>query len=229
VRQVTLGLIAVLGLSATAVLPVHAASAPAAVTDGVAAQVDTSDPAKLVQTAAGAILKELDAHRADYKANPGKVHALVDQVLLPHFDTDYSARLVLGHHWNETNDDQRKRFVTAFYHSLLNNYGDALVDFTGDKLKVLPFTGDASAKDATVRTTVKKSDGSTVAVDYRLHQTDGGWKAWDVVIEGISYVKSFRDDFDPEISQKGIDEVIKRLESGETPAAIKGASNGKKS
>jgi phospholipid transport system substrate-binding protein len=80
-----------------------------------------------------------------------------------------------------------------------------------------------------VRTTVLKNDGSTVQVDYRLHRTDDGWKAWDVVIEGISYVKSFRDDFDSEISQKGIDEVIKRLESGETPAAIKGASSSKKS
>ena len=97
-----------------------------------------------------------------------------------------------------------------------------------DKLKVLPFNGDATAKDATVRTTVRKSDGSTVAVDYRLHKTDAGWKAWDVVIEGISYVKSFRDDFDTEIGQKGIDEVIKRLEAGDTPSAIKGASNGKK-
>ena len=222
----------ILSAAAFAAQPVRAADAPApsAQSGGdVGASVDASDPAKLVQTSASAMLKELDAHRADYKANPNKVHHLVDEVLLPHFDTEYSARLVLGHHWSETNDDQRKRFVNAFYHSLLNNYGDALVDFTADKLKVLPFTGDANAKDATVRTTVRKSDGSTVAVDYRLHRTDAGWKAWDVVIEGISYVKSFRDDFDTEISQKGMDEVIKRLEAGETPAAIKGASSGKKS
>jgi phospholipid transport system substrate-binding protein len=170
-------------------------------------------------------LKDLDAHRADYHGNPSKVHALVDQVLLPHFDTAYSAKLVLGKHWREANDDQQKRFVNAFYRSLLNNYGDALVDFTADKLQVMPFTGDANAQNATVRTRVRKSDGTQVEVDYALHKADDGWKAWDVVIEGISYVKSFRDDFDSEIQQKGIDEVIKRLEAGDAPAAIKSTSS----
>ena len=156
------------------------------------------------------------------------MHALVDQVLLPHFDTEYSARLVLGHHWTTASDDQRQRFVKAFYKSLLNNYGDALVDFTADKLKVFPYTGDPNAPYATVRTQVRKNDGSQVAVNYSLHRTDQGWKAWDVVIEGISYVKSFRDDFEPEIDQKGLDEVITRLEAGDTPGAIKGAASGKK-
>jgi phospholipid transport system substrate-binding protein len=231
-RNRTTGLIVAFGLgcSAVSVVPALAVDAPAASAatgSSVAATVDTSDPGKLVQTAAGAMLKDLDTHRADYKANPDKVHQLVDSVLLPHFDSSYSARLVLGHHWGEASEEQRKRFIDAFYRSLLNNYGNALVDFTADKLKVMPYTGDAKASNATVRTTVRKSDGSTVQVDYALRQTDAGWKAWDVIIEGISYVKSFRDDFDSEINQKGLDEVIKRLESGDTPAAIKGAS-GKK-
>jgi phospholipid transport system substrate-binding protein len=181
-----------------------------------------------VQTAASAMLKDLDAHRSDYRANPGKVHELVDQVLLPHFDTEYSARLVLGKHWTTASETQRQRFIKAFYKSLLNNYGDALVDFTADKLKVFPYTGDANAPFATVRTQVRKSDGSQVAVNYSLRRGDQGWKAWDVIIEGISYVKSFRDDFSSEIDQKGLDEVIARLEAGETPGAIKGAAAGTK-
>jgi len=173
------------------------------------------------------MLKDLDAHRGEYRSNPGKVHQLVDQVLLPHFDTDYSARLVLGRHWTAATDAQRQRFVKAFYKSLLNNYGDTLVDFTADKLKVFPYTGDAAAQFASVRTQVRKNDGSLVAVNYSLRRTDQGWKAWDVVIEGISYVKSFRDDFGAEIDQKGLDEVIARLEAGETPSAIKGAAGTK--
>ena len=190
----------------------------------LASAVDASGPGQLIQTAASTMLNDLDAHRADYRANPGKVHALVDQVLLPHFDTEYSARLVLGHHWTAASDDQRQRFIKAFYKSLLDNYGDALVDFTADKLKVFPYTGDPNATNATVRTQVRKSDGSQVAVNYSLRRTDQGWKAWDVVIEGISYVKSFRDDFSAEIDQKGLDEVIGRLEAGDKPSAIKGAA-----
>jgi phospholipid transport system substrate-binding protein len=231
-RNVRSGLTAALSLGVLGVLvalPAAAADpAPTPTTNAVGnlgAGVDASAPAKLVQTAAMAMLKDLDAHRADYRANPGKVHALVDQVLLPHFDTALSAKLVMGRHWRDANDDQKKRFVDAFYRSLLNNYGDALVDLTADKLQVLPYTGDPKAENATVRTKVRRSDGSSVEVDYALHRTEEGWKAWDVIIEGISYVRSFREDFDAEIDQKGIDEVIKRLQSGETPQAIKNTSN----
>jgi phospholipid transport system substrate-binding protein len=205
-----------------------AASAPASAAADLGASVDASGPGQLIQTAASAMLKELDARRAEYRANPGKVHELVDQVLLPHFDTEYSARLVLGRHWSTASEQQRQRFVKAFYKSLLSNYGDALVDFTADKLKVFPYTGDPNAPFATVRTQVRKNDGSLVAVNYSLRRTDQSWKAWDVVIEGISYVKSFRDDFSAEIDQKGLDEVIGRLEAGEKPSAIKGAAGGNK-
>ena len=204
------------------------ASPPPAASGDLAASVDASGPGQLVQTAASAMLKDLDAHRSDYHANPDKVHQLVDQVLLPHFDTEYSARLVLGKYWTTASDTQRQRFIKAFYKSLLNNYGNALVDFTADKLKVFPYTGDPNAPFATVRTQVRKNDGSQVAVNYSLRRTDQGWKAWDVVIEGISYVKSFRDDFSSEIQQKGLDEVIARLEAGDTPGAIKGAAAGTK-
>jgi len=198
-------------------------------TAAAAAQIDTSNPGNLIQSTASAMLKDLDAHRADYKKDPNKVHHLVDEILLPHFDTEYSARLVLGKYWNTATPDQRTRFVNAFYKSMLSNYGDALVDFTSDRLKVFPYTGDPKAQYATVRTQIRKDDGSQVAVNYSLRQTDQGWKAWDVIIEGISYVKSFRDDFSSEIEQKGLDEVITRLESGVKPTAISGASSGKKS
>jgi len=216
-----------LGLAFTAATAATSAAPPVGAGADLASAVDASAPDKLIQSAAGAMLKDLDMHRADYRANPDKVHTLVDQVLLPHFDTDYAARLVLGRHWTTASEDQRQRFIKAFYKSLLSNYGDALVDYTADKLKVFPYTGDASAPNATVRTQVRKSDGSQVAVNYSLRRTDQGWKAWDVVIEGISYVKSFRDDFGTEIDQKGLDEVIGRLEAGDKPSAIKGAAGGK--
>ena len=92
-----------------------------------------SDPGQLIDTAAQAMLRELDAHRAEYRKDPTKVNALVDRILLPHFDTSYSARLVLGRHWNTATAEQRQRFVDSFYHSLLNNYGAALLDFTADR------------------------------------------------------------------------------------------------
>ena len=189
-----------------------APAAPAAAAAAAPAAVDASDPGKLIESAAREMLTDLDAHRAEYRKDPARIEALVSRVLLPHFDTEYAARMVLARHWTTATPEQRRRFVDAFYHSLLGNYGGALVDFTGDRLKVLPFTGDPAAANATIRTQVRKGDGGIVAVIYSLRKTPQGWKAWDVIIEGISYVKSFRDDFGAEIEQKGLDSLITRLE-----------------
>ena len=200
-----------LALQLSAAASAHAGP-PAAAPASAAVTVVDSDPGRLIETVAQAILRELDAHRAEYRQDPAKMNALVDRVLLPHFDTDYSGRLVLGRHWSNSSPEQRQRFVAAFYHSLLNNYGTALLDFTGERLKVLPYKGDAAATNATVRTQVRKNDGTLVAVNYSLHRTAKGWMAWDVIIEGISYVKSFRDDFSAEIEARGVDALIGRLE-----------------
>jgi phospholipid transport system substrate-binding protein len=194
-------LISMLGLAA------QAADTPAPV-----ANASTLTPQQLVENSAKKMLQELDANRAMYRADPAKLDALVGNVLLPNFDTEYSARLVLGQSWRTATPEQRKRFVDAFYHSLLRNYGAALIDFTGDRFVVLPYKGDSGDTTATVRTEVKKSSGDKVPVNFSLRKTPDGWKAWDVVIEGISYVKSFRTDFASEIQQKGLDDVITRLE-----------------
>jgi phospholipid transport system substrate-binding protein len=188
----------------------YAADTPAA---APTAAPSTLGPQELVENSAKRMLQELDANRAMYTNDPAKVDALVANVLLPNFDTEYAARLVLGQNWRTATPDQRKRFVDAFYHSLLRNYGAALVDFTADRFVILPYKGDPGDTMATVRTEVKKSSGEKVPVNFSLRKTDGVWKAWDVVIEGISYVKSFRTDFGAEIQQKGLDEVINRLES----------------
>ncbi len=186
---------------------------PAGATAGMpSAPSGTLDPEQLVEDSAKRMLTELDANRAMYTKDPSKLDSLVANVLLPNFDSEYAARLVLGQSWRTATPDQRKRFVDAFYHSLLRNYGSALLNFTADRFTILPYKGDPGDTQATVRTEVKKSTGEKVPVNFSLHKTDTGWKAWDVVIEGISYVKSFRTDFAAEIQQKGLDEVITRME-----------------
>jgi len=171
-------------------------------------------PGELIDSVAHQVLKELDARRAEMRKDPQKIRKLVDDTLLPHFDTEYSARQVLAVHWRTATPEQRKRFIDAFYQSLLQNYGEALLDFTPDRLKIFPYKEDPNDKDrATVRTEIRRDNGSRVPVNYSLRHTEAGWKAWDVTIEGISYVKSFRTDFASEIDQKGLDVVITRLEA----------------
>jgi len=88
-----------------------------------------------------------------------------------------------------------------------------MVDFTGDRLKVIPTKVAPTDERATVRTLIKRSNGQNVAVNYTLRKVNGQWKAWDVVIDGISYVKSYREDYGAEVAQKGLDAVIQRLEA----------------
>ena len=185
--------------------------------------VDNSDPTKLIETSANIMTSELDARRAEFRKDPAKLRALVERVLLPNFDVDHSARLVLGKHWRTATPAQRQRFIDAFYGSLMTNYGDAMLEFTGDRIRVLPSTVAPDATSAVVRTEVKRSNGQKIPVNYSLRKTEQGWKAWDVVIEGISYVKSFREDFGAEIDQKGIDAVIQRLEAQNRSGAAAGA------
>jgi phospholipid transport system substrate-binding protein len=170
-------------------------------------------PQEIVENSAKRMLRELDANRSLYANDSAKLDGLVGDVLLPNFDTEYAARLVLGQTWRTATAEQRKRFVDAFYHSLLKNYGAALVNFTADRLVIFPYKGEAAETAATVRTEVKRSNGERVPVNFSLRKTASGWKAWDVNIEGISYVRSFKTDFGTEIEQKGLDEVIQRLES----------------
>jgi phospholipid transport system substrate-binding protein len=188
---------------AAALLPgtVRAAEAPAEVS-----------PQDLMTKVANDMLAALDKNRAEIRKDPAAVIPLVNQILLPHFDTEYAAQKVLAQHWREATPEQQKRFVNTFYNALLKTYSGALADFTADRLTILPFKGEPGAVNATVRTTVRRDNGQQVPVDYSLRRTPDGWKAWDVVIEGISYVRNYRNDLGAEIDQKGLEPVIARLE-----------------
>jgi phospholipid transport system substrate-binding protein len=201
------------------------APAPAAVA-AAASPAAQEQPSEVINSAANDMLKALEGHRAAYRHDPAKVQTLVDQYLLPHFDTQFAAELVLGRAWRTATPQQRQRFVDAFYHSMLNNYGSALVDFKSNMLKVYPTHYPPGTQNSVVRTEVMRSNGSPVSVIYYLHMTPQGWKAWDVHIDGISYVMSYRQDFQSQIAQQGLDAVINRLEHGEKPAAISKTTGG---
>jgi phospholipid transport system substrate-binding protein len=188
---------------------------------GLAAQpaVDNSTPQKLVESAATALLADLDANRAGYRQDLAALYRMIDTKFLPHVDVQFAAQNVLGKHWRSATPEQRKRFIDAFTYSLQTTYGAALLDFTGDNLRIKPFRGDAAADRASVDTEIRRANGAVVQVAFGVRRNDaGGWKVWDVVIEGISYVKSFREDYGLQIEQKGLEALLKRLEDGKLAA-----------
>ena len=203
----TVAIAAVLGAAPLALTSAQTADKPAAATP-----VPGPGPQQLIQKVSQDLLRDLDINRALYKKEPQKLRALVDKHLLPNFDVDYAARLVLGKHWRTASEAQRKRFIDAFYQSLMRNYGDAILEFQENQLKILPFRGEPASGTATVRTEIMRQ-GTPVPVNYSMRATPKGWKAWDVTIEGISYVKNYRTDFGAQADKEGIDAVIQRLES----------------
>lgn len=169
-------------------------------------------PDEFVRETAEKLDQTLQARKEELSADRDALYALIDEILLPRFDRRYAAQLVLGRHWRSAAEEQREQFIDAFYRAMLRRYAEGLLEFDLSKFEVLPYRGDPSEPRTMVRTTVELEDGTTVPVDYGLVKRDSGWQMFDVRIEGISYVRRFRTEFNSEIQATSLGAVIERLE-----------------
>jgi phospholipid transport system substrate-binding protein len=189
-------------------------AAPAFAQDTAAAAPAQQTPEQVVQTIAHDLDTTIAGHRDELKNNREKLIAVIDDVFLPHFDIDYASILVLGQHAREATPAERERFAKAFYNSITNRYAEGLLNYTKGAVVVLPFNGDLNDKRTVVRTQVVLEDGKKVSVDYAFRKSrNGDWKAYDVIIEGISYVTNYRNQVDAEIRKVGIEQLITNLET----------------
>jgi phospholipid transport system substrate-binding protein len=176
---------------------------------GAAAQ---QSPDEFVREAAELLDQAVSERKEELASDRQALYKLIDEILLPRFDQRYAAQLVLGRHWRTASEEQRKQFIGAFYHSLLRQYSDGLLEFDLSQLQFQPYRGDPSKDRTVVRTVVTLDDGTEAPVDYGLIKRDSGWQLFDVTIEGISYVRNFRAEFNSEIQATSLDAVIKRLQ-----------------
>ncbi len=173
-------------------------------------------PNDVIQSASEELTAALSDHKEALAADRDELYATIDNILLPRFDRRYAAQLVLGRHWRDANAEQRDRFIDAFYGSLLRKYSDGVLEFSQDRIEILPFRGDLSKPRTTVKTIVMLDDGTKVPVNYGMVNRDSNWLMFDVTIEGISYVRNFRTELNSEIQATGLDAVITRLEGEAT-------------
>jgi phospholipid transport system substrate-binding protein len=178
-----------------------------------AALPSATGPGDVIREASDEMLAALNAHREEYRKDHDALYAEIDKILLPRFDRMYTGGLVMGKYWRRATPEQRDRFIKALYRSLLRTYAEGILDYRGDELEVLPVEGDTSDGKAMVETRVTLDTGVVTPVNYRMRLVDGKWKAYDVIIEGISYVSNYRTQYAEEFRAKGIDEVIKELEA----------------
>lgn len=188
----------------------------ASASDTAAAGAD--GPVDIVRETAGKILQKLDANRDSYTQHPDELRKMVRQDLLPLIDLRYSARLILGKAGRGISEEQLDAFADAMSSVLINRYADGLLEFRStDQLEVLPMKGRNSDKLTRVRTRVKLDNGGTAPVDYAFHKTPDGWKAFDVTVEGISYVITFRNQIVPRVEADGIEQVTADIRAGNVP------------
>jgi phospholipid transport system substrate-binding protein len=156
-------------------------------------------PEEIVSGAAATIAEVIAARRAELNGDHAAIAALVDTLILPHFDMQRGSRAILAEHWATATPEARDRFVTAFYDYLVASYGDLLLYFRPDTLRVLP---------ARVKTILKLNDGTEVGVDFVMVERGDSWRVVDIVAEGVSYVRTYRSQFRVDIAGDGLDSVI---------------------
>ena len=178
---------------------------------GVASADDS--PNTVIEESVTLLAEQMDGRQEELSADRAALYDIIDGILLPRFDRRFAAQLVLAKHWRGASEEQQTRFIEAFYQALLRKYADGILEFDPNMITVLPFRGDASGKRSKVRSTVKLDDGSSVSVDYELVKRKAGWLVFNVIIEGVSYVRNFRAELDSEIRASSLDAVIERLES----------------
>lgn len=177
------------------------------------ASASPGSPDAVIQGAVDELTEKLSGRREELAENRDELYELIDQVLLPRFDRKLAAQLVLAKHWRTASDEQRERFINAFYNSLLRKYADGLLEFDEDRIEVLEFRGDTSAKRSLVKTSVTLDDGTQVPVHYDLVNRGDRWLIFNVKVEGVSYVSNYRTELDSEIRTSSLQAVIDRLES----------------
>jgi len=179
---------------------------------GVGVAHGAADSARLlVMDVSNQVIQALNRDPALAERDPAALHKLLNTVVVPHFDFDATARLVLGRHWRDMTPQQRQAFVQEFSTHLVRFYAASLVKFKDETIDYKPLRAPEAADDVSVNTEVQPDNGPPIPIVYRMHLKDGDWKVYDVSIDGISLVASNRSSFAAEIRQGNVDTLIARL------------------
>jgi phospholipid transport system substrate-binding protein len=178
----------------------------------VAAEDSMPAPQALVKQATDDMLKALKDNEVELENNPGKIYELVEAILMPHLDFEKMSKLALGKNWRNANDEQRVRFIEEFRLLLVRTYSTAMLEYTNEEIRFLPFRDDLSRKRVTVPMEVLQPGGPSIPMALSLYQNkEDAWKVYDVKIDGISLVTNYRSSFANEIRSGGMDKLIESL------------------
>jgi len=172
-----------------------------------------SEPVDIVRTTTDTVLERVSQDRDGLRADPGKMYNLVSEFIFPHFDFAIMSQWVLGENWNTADEPTRGAFVEQFRKLLVRTYATALLEFSNHTITYPEVEQKGGTNTALVKQVIEQEGSSIIPIVYRLHNKTGDWKVFDVSVDGVSLVKTYRASFASMIKDGGLASLIDSLNS----------------
>jgi phospholipid transport system substrate-binding protein len=186
-------------------------------------------PDQLVQKITEEVLAAVKSDKQLAAGDKEKALKLAEEKVLPHVDFDQAVRLAVGRAWQQATPEQKKQLSAEFRKMLVRIYSNAIEPYQGQALKVLPSRGGKQdPEDTIVRAQFIRAGGQPLPLEFHVRKTDSGWKIFDIAVEGVSLVLTYRSEFDAVVKQQGVDGLIKTLAQKNTPPSASIGSSSKK-
>ncbi|WP_457674372.1 MlaC/ttg2D family ABC transporter substrate-binding protein [Thiolapillus sp.] len=180
----------------------------------VVAADNEPEPVALIRSTADYVLEQIRKRKAELEKDSSGIYELVQEKILPHFDFRVMSRGALGRYWRRATEEQKERIAQEFQELLVRTYATTLLNYSDQEVEYLPFRGKPGDKRVTVSTRVHDKGGPPIPINYRLYRaSDGHWKIYDVVVDGVSLVSNYRGSFASEVKKGGIDGLISSLQA----------------
>jgi phospholipid transport system substrate-binding protein len=191
-------------LSTLIMLPLALSAAPALAQEA---------PDALVKRVAEDVLSTIRSDKDLQAGNQAKVKQLIETKLAPHFDFARMTALAAGRNWRSANPEQQQQLTDQFRTLLVRTYSGALTGYRDNTMDYKPLRMNPGDSEVIVRTEVRRPGQAPVQIDYNMAKTPEGWKAYDVVVAGVSLVTNYRDEFNDIVRSSGIDGLVKALDT----------------
>ncbi|HHO58786.1 MAG TPA: ABC transporter substrate-binding protein, partial [Thiotrichales bacterium] len=168
-------------------------------------------PVELLKRTSDQVIKILVDESESLKKDPDRVYEIVDKYILPHLDDVSMAKLALGKNWRKASKAQKRAFVEEFRNLLVRTYSKSLLEFKNQRINYFPVNVNDDVKKISVKAEVIQPGGPPIPLSYRMRIKNNAWKVYDIKVDGISLVTSYRGTFTQEVRKSGIDGLLKYL------------------
>ena len=174
-----------------------------------AAEVES--PTDMLKRTSDEVIVILVEQRDVIEADPDKLYEIVQKYIIPHLDDVTMAKLALGKNWRKASNDQKIVFVDEFRELLVRTYGKSLKEFKDQTINFFPVNIAPDTDKVVVKSEVLQPGGPTIPISYKMRIKDKAWKVYDISIDGVSLVTSYRGTFTQEVRKGGIEGLLAML------------------